>query len=467
MCRLPTFLVRVVRAAFMGTPLPVPSRGASVGPGTPVRCGARGLDRRRRPAPVLGLLLIALASGCAEKPSRSRVLLVGLDGASPRIVREMFQAGQLPHLAGLADRGLFIPLRSSIPLHSPRIWASIATGKTPEKHGIGTFVKRDEKGRNRLLLSSDRRTHALWNIVSDAGRRVAVINWWNTFPPEVIEGVMVSDHVVPGEVARRRLLTRSSAAPAGALVYPQQWDERVRVSRAEPIEVGWPDPFTGNDALPRWGHPERLAEVFRADARAVDIALAVEDEIEPDLLMVFLPGIDRVSHRLWGCLEEDFPYPGRLTPTPSERRAGADAMRAYYRYADVLVSRLLERYTPDDLVMIASDHGFEAGTSRGLEVTGVHDTAAALDGILIAAGRGIGRKPPAEVVSILDVAPTVLAWMGLAVGRDMDGRAAPFLDAQVTWVETHDTTAIERLPTHSSGKEEEMLRSLRELGYIE
>ena len=180
-----------------------PSRGASVGPGRLVRIGATS-RRRRRPALALGLLLIALAAGCADEPSRSRVLLVGLDGASPRIVREMFEAGELPHLAGLADRGLFVPLRSSIPLHSPRIWASIATGKTPEKHGIDAFVKRDEKGRNRLLLSSDRRTHALWNIVSDAGRRVAVINWWNTFPPEVIEGVMVSDHALPGEVERRR-----------------------------------------------------------------------------------------------------------------------------------------------------------------------------------------------------------------------------------------------------------------------
>jgi predicted AlkP superfamily phosphohydrolase/phosphomutase len=432
MCRLLTFLVRVVPAAL-----------------------------------ALGLLLIALASGCGVEPSRSRVLLVGLDGASPKIVQEMFEAGQLPHLAGLADRGLFVPLRSSLPLHSPRIWASIATGKTAEKHGIDAFVKRDEKGRNRLLLSSDRRTHALWNIVSKAGRRVAVINWWNTFPPEVIEGVMVSDHAVPGEVERRQLLTRSAAAPAGALVHPQDWDERVRAFLAEQIEVDWPDPFTGNDALPRWGHPERLAEVFRDDTRAVEIALSVEDEIDPDLLMVFLPGIDRVSHRLWGCLEEDFPYPPRLTPTPSERRAGADALRDYYRYADALVSRLLERYTPDDLVVIVSDHGFEAGTSRGLDLTGVHDTAAARDGILIAAGRGIGRAAATEVVTILDVAPTVLAWMGLALGRDMDGRAAPFLDARVNWVETHDTDAIERLPTHSSGKEGEMLRNLRDLGYIE
>jgi predicted AlkP superfamily phosphohydrolase/phosphomutase len=379
----------------------------------------------------------------------------------------MFQAGQLPHLAGLADRGHFVPLRSSIPLHSPRIWASIATGKTPEKHGIDAFVRREEKGRLRLLLSSDRRTHALWNIVSDAGRRVAVINRWNTFPPEVIDGVMVSDHAVPGEVERRRLLTRTGGTPAGALVYPPQWEERLRASLAEQIEVDWPDPFTENDALPRWSNPGRLAEVFRGDVRIVDIALGVEDEIDPDLLMVFLPGIDRVSHPLWGCLEEDFPYPARLTPTPSERRAGAGAIHAYYRHADAPVGRLLEHYTADDLVMIASDHGFEAGTSGNLNVTGLHETNAARDGILIVAGQGIGRKAPAEVVTILDVTPTLPAWMGLAVGRDMDGRVAPFLDARVTWVETHDTSAIERLPTHSSGMEQKILRNLRDLGYIE
>ena len=167
--------------------------------------------------------------------------------------------------------------------------------------------------------------HALWNIASDAGLNVAVVNWWNTFPPEVIKGVMVSDHAISGEVERRRLLTGSGPTPEGAMTYPEGWDERVRVLLDEPARPEWLDPFAGNEALPRWGHATRLSEVSRTDARVVQIAVAIEQAIEPDLLMVYLPGIDRVSHRLWGCLEPDGNYPERLRPTPSERRAGAEA----------------------------------------------------------------------------------------------------------------------------------------------
>ena len=135
--------------------------------------------------------LVALAldgSACAEAP-RGRVLLVGIDGAGVHVMRPLMEEGRLPNLARIARDGVVGPLQSFLPLHSPRIWATIATGKVPEKHGILTFAYTDDAGQRRLYDSRDRKVHAIWNIASNAGLEVGVVNYWNTYPPEIIEGV--------------------------------------------------------------------------------------------------------------------------------------------------------------------------------------------------------------------------------------------------------------------------------------
>ena len=35
----------------------------------------------------------------------------------------------------------------------------------------------------------------LWNILSDAGKKVSVVGWWATWPAETVNGSIVSDHL--------------------------------------------------------------------------------------------------------------------------------------------------------------------------------------------------------------------------------------------------------------------------------
>jgi predicted AlkP superfamily phosphohydrolase/phosphomutase len=183
-------------------------------------------DPGRRSVRLLSMLLIALvAPGCDRggpvPPGRGRVLLVGLDAATLRVVTPLMQEGLLPNLARIANAGVHGPLQSFLPLESPRIWNTIATGKVPEKHGILSFTKRQPDGSSALYLSADRKTHALWNITSDAGLATAVINWWTTFPPDRIDGVMVSDHLSPKKVEEiRGLFNASDTDPAAPTTHP-------------------------------------------------------------------------------------------------------------------------------------------------------------------------------------------------------------------------------------------------------
>jgi predicted AlkP superfamily phosphohydrolase/phosphomutase len=416
---------------------------------------------------ILAAALLACGSG---ERGGDRVLLVGIDGATLRVAGPMVRDGALPNLARIGRTGVYGPLRSHFPLMSPRIWTSIATGKAPEKHGILGFAHPGEGGAEaQLYLGSDRRVHALWNIASDAERTVGVVNWWNTYPPETVNGVIVSDHLLPREVRGRRWLTGAAAPTRAPIIHPPEWSERVAaVLEDERPLTDVADPFDDGAGLPDWTKPGRLSEHYRTDEAIARIALDIEAELEPDLLMVLLPGIDRVSHVLWGGIEA--PEGGGKTPAMSEaeRAASAAALRRYYAFTDALIGRLVERYGSDDLVMVVSDHGFEAGSTLR-ETTGIHTSRKALRGLLFARGRGI--EPPAapEPVSVNDVTPTVLAWLGLPVAADMDGRVASFVrgGAAAGVIDSYDTEPVERASAAPSGAESAIFEQLRALGYLE
>jgi hypothetical protein len=69
---------------------------------------------------------------------------------------------------------------------------------------------------------------------------------------------------------------------------------------------------------------------------------------------------------------------------------------------------------------------------------------------------------------VVDVTPTLLAWLGLPLARDMDGAPAGFLDAPSRPpIETYDTTSIERVGETSPETEQRLIEELHELGYLE
>ena len=414
----------------------------------------------------------------AREAPPGRVFLIGIDGASPRVTGPLVRFGAMPNLARMAAEGASGTLRSFPPLRSPRIWTTIATGKVPEKHGVLGFVRQEQDGSRRLFRSSDRTAHALWNIASAAGLRVGVVNWWTTQPPERIEGVMVSDHFIAGYAKRMGKLFGTEGRPDASPVFPVEWRGAVdRIAARIDPPVAFENPFAGNDGLPRWAVAEQLSYHFAYDASVARVAISIEEAIAPDLLMVLLPGIDRVSHVLWGSLEPESLYPEPLQPSRAERAAGTQALRRYYEYTDALIGRLIASSTESDLVVVVSDHGFEGGVPKLAEggrfggLTGMHESPRARDGVLFARGPGITAGTKARGVTVNDITPTILAWLGLPVADDMDGRMAEFLSteqrAEVGRVATYDTGPVDRLRDEAAATDSAVIEQLRALGYLE
>jgi hypothetical protein len=282
--------------------------------------------------------------------------------------------------------------------------------------------------------------------------------------------VIVSDHLLTSDIRGRRNITGSDEKTLGTIAWPRDWDARAKGHLEDDSpNTDVADPFADRESLPGWSKPDRLSQRYQNDADVVRIALDVEAEIRPDLMMVFLPGIDRVSHVLWATLEPASAYEHPMPMDAAHKQAGADAVRRYYEYTDALVGRLMERFDPErDLVVVVSDHGFEAGQKLGY-LTGVHDGIEAIDGVFFARGPGVARPSGRHRrFSVNDVTPTLLAWLGLPPAQDMDGRPLPILEgADPEYVTSYADTPIERLPLEPSGAEEDILEQLGALGYLD
>ena len=109
--------------------------------------------------------------------------MVGLDGADWQLIDPWIREGKLPTLAKLKAHSAWANLKSMQPILSPLLWTTVATGRSPEEHGIVDFLVKDAATGQKVPISSRfRRVQALWNIFSEMGRKVDVVAWWASWP---------------------------------------------------------------------------------------------------------------------------------------------------------------------------------------------------------------------------------------------------------------------------------------------
>ncbi|MEE9127612.1 MAG: alkaline phosphatase family protein, partial [Planctomycetota bacterium] len=183
---------------------------------------------------VPGDLPAPLARVELQADSGTRVLFIGIDSADWSLMDPLMERGDLPNFSRLVEGGVRAKLRTIAPTLSPVIWTTVATGKLPEKHGIVDFLAVDSRTGQQVPVTSNlRRAKAIWNILSETGAAVGVIAWWATWPPETVEGYMVSDRLAyqlfgMGDTGK---LDRPDA------VYPQELFQEVESLRVRPEEI--------------------------------------------------------------------------------------------------------------------------------------------------------------------------------------------------------------------------------------
>ncbi len=172
----------------------------------PLRTLLRSLKRRRS----------------TRRARARRVVVLGLDGLDPCLVKQGIAEGRLPHLRRLKEQGGFRPLATTWPAMSPVAWSGFAVGADAGRHGIFDFLGRDLRtylpilsstritppdrvlrlGPWRLPLGKPRiellrRSKAFWRVLGEHGVRCSILRVPITFPPEKVDGHMLSAMCVP------------------------------------------------------------------------------------------------------------------------------------------------------------------------------------------------------------------------------------------------------------------------------
>ncbi len=263
---------------------------------------------------------------------KRKVMVIGLDGATWEVIQPMIEQGKLPHLASLIERGTSGNLTSVHPPVSANAWTSFATGVNAAKHGIYDFSMRRKTDYDQVpAFSFDRKHDALWNILGRHGKKVTVLRVPGTYPPEQVNGLLVSGFPTPEE--------------QGNYTYPKELLDELS-DLIDDFHLQSQVPMRDNN------EEEFLEEMHRITDNLVTTTVHLMDGYEWDLLVTVFMATDGISHHFWKYLDKN--HPGYQAD--KAQKYGEEVYRIYEK-ADDIIARLIAKIDEDTVVFIVSDHG--------------------------------------------------------------------------------------------------------------
>lgn len=404
---------------------------------------ARGAGEPRQPGPPAAAEPRLPSAEVPGEPATAvppgRLVLVLLEGASLEYMWPRAVEGRFPNLGRVLDRGAAIDLATLRPTQPESVWTAAATGKYPPKNGVpgsSTYHVRSRAHLVELLpdyclahalvrfgiarsepqTSAAWRARPVWDILASQGVSSGIVRWAATYPARPMRGFLISDRLHHVSTSLLRLTDEAVAYPADVLPHAREAfssGEAVTEVAPLPVESAGMTPETLQQQPTRWDRAYgRLARTLAAERR-------------PQFLAIRYTGIDAIGHaylryavpRAFGDVPED------------EVRQHGSVLDRYYSLLDEEIGAVLGAMGPDDLLLVVSGFGMEPVTlpkrllARVLgdpRMSGTHERAP--DGFLLAHGAAV-RSGKLQRGAIVDLAPTILYFLGLPVGRDMDGFA--------------------------------------------
>ena len=380
-----------------------------------------------------------------------------LDGASLEYILPRAAEARLPNFGRMLDSGASMYLSTIRPTQPDTVWTAVATGMYPAKNGVRSaasyFAAGDDLAVDLLPdncfshvlvqlgivhyqpnTSAAWRTRPVWSILNGYGISTGIVRWPLTYPVEPVRGFVLSD--------RFHQLMGTMFEFDGRVAYPAD------------VQAIAHDAFAGSETAADPLAPPAAPGVRRPDVSGARwdryysrAARALRDAYAPQFSAIRYQGLDVAGHFFLRYAQPS----AVANVSDAERQAFGGALDRYYGYIDGEIGAAIDRLQPGDLLLVVSGFGMQTvgplkralgAALRQPDVSGAHDRAP--DGFLLAYGTAVspGRRPRG---SIADVTPTILYFLGLPVGRDMDGYARADLfdkrftaDRPITFIPSHN-----------------------------
>ncbi len=264
----------------------------------------------------------------APADDRRRMLVIGLDCFEPTLLEQWKEA--LPNLAQLMDGGIYGPLESTVPPITVPAWTCMLSSKDPGELGVYGFRNRADYSYTKMSIATSRAIKAprVWEILSQAGRRVAVVGVPQTYPPSEVNGVMVTSFLTPSTESQ--------------YTYPASLKEEI---------ARWVGDYVLDVRDFRTEDKDYLLrQVYDMTEKRFRVIRRLLRREAWDFFILVEMGPDRIHHGFWKYMDPRHPK-----HEPGNRYE--EVIRDYYRYLDREIGELLELVDDDTLVMVVSDHG--------------------------------------------------------------------------------------------------------------
>lgn len=269
-----------------------------------------------------------------DHPSRAfpRVLIIGLDGATFDVLGPLMEHGKMPVLKSLVEGGTWGLLESTRPPITPAAWTTFMTGKGPGKHGIVDFLRYNPE-QNELSFNNNQRIsqQTIWQILSAKNYKVGSVHLPMTFPPEPVNGFMISGFDTP---------------PDENFTYPESLQAELLERYPDYThEKKWERRAGGGDDL----FERNLDFISQSFDRGYELAKFCGERYGWDVMMVLLKLVDNLQHKAWRYID-----PRTRDRSPKRRKLTIECLMKL----DVSLGKL--RALAEDhgaSIMIMSDHG--------------------------------------------------------------------------------------------------------------
>ena len=256
--------------------------------------------------------------------NRTKMLIVGWDGATFDIIKPLVDKGKLPNIATLMRNGVWGRLDSTIPPLTPVAWTSMSTGVNPGKHGIyDAMIYNQENHKVSFVNATLRKVKPIWSILSERNKNVGVINVPMTYPPDEVNGFVISGMFTPDGVAD--------------FMYPAELKAEIEDKFGKYIiecrQIDDPSAYL-----------KIIIEMV--DYREKITLYLIERQLWDFFFVVFMAS-DRVQHFYWKYLD----------PLHPEHDKYGDAIAIIYERLDKSLGKILQKVGSNVNIMMVSDHG--------------------------------------------------------------------------------------------------------------
>jgi predicted AlkP superfamily phosphohydrolase/phosphomutase/Tfp pilus assembly protein PilF len=355
------------------------------------------------------------------RSSPMRVAIFAIDGADWELLKELANDGRIPNIKALSQGGATASVQTIQPMISPMLWTTVATGLTPDRHGVLDYMNRAQHA---PVDAYARRAPAVWDIADAFARPSEVVNWWTSWPPAAKTSTFFD---APGPDVLNAIYPSTLQPRADSLIVPLQTIGYGNVRRFLNISAAEYDKAVAG------GNASDPINIFRATLAKTwsdhRVGINLYNDQKPLLMMMAYDGTDTVNH-LFG----PFHPPYREGVSNEGYRKYWPAVANYYAEVDRLIGEWMNVLPTDTTVMIVSAHGFRWDKTRphAIPTGGAGLAAHRPPSIFIVYGQHVAHNGGVHPMSIYDVTPTTLALLGLPQSTEMPGHVATWALKDIT-----------------------------------